>query len=219
MTHQAKLQHLFIGNLDYSVTKRDLEDMFYDYKRDYENIVLKERYAFIYFYERSVAEECLQRMNKRMLNGRPINMEVGDRMFGKSKNEGRYTEMWAERERRGEVPARSRMGRDSRDRYDNRDRYQDRRDSRDRFDRYDRRDSYRDRSPRDRYYDNRDRYDRRDRYDDRGYGRDRYDDRRRDRYDDRDNFRPGRPSYWSRAAYMLCFLADSSFGILNFASF
>ena len=31
-------------------------------------------------------------MDKRRLFGRPVNLEIGDRMFGKSKNEGRYND-------------------------------------------------------------------------------------------------------------------------------
>lgn len=216
--------NIFIGNLADQVGIDDLEDFFTDFKGQFMSINLKKGFGFIKFYERKDADRCMEKMNHRMIYGRKINLELGDRSGGGNSKGHSGNKFSRNDDRRGRSRSRSRDRRDSRggDNRNNRSRSRDRNDRNNSYNNRDNRGSYNNRGrspspvrdPRDShrgqttgYNNNRNNsYNRNDRYEDRNDSREikghayassnlpRHMGKIRDSYNDRDRYNNDRYS-------------------------
>uniref|UniRef100_K3W7V0 RRM domain-containing protein n=1 Tax=Globisporangium ultimum (strain ATCC 200006 / CBS 805.95 / DAOM BR144) TaxID=431595 RepID=K3W7V0_GLOUD len=164
--------NLYVANLAHRITQTDLEEIFSKFGRlDKCEVILdpvtrdSRGFAFVTFEDVRDANDAVNELNGKEIQGRRIRVEHAKRKRGHEKTPGKYL---------GPRLASTKYGRDGRG--GGRDR------SRERGDRYRSRSRSRERGGYSRRYDDRDRYDRR--YDDRGdrgrggYDRDRYDGRR-----------------------------------------
>ena len=95
--NQINARKLYIGNLNYELTKEDLEEAFGKFGEIKDSVVITNRetgcsrgFGFVTFQDKSQAAEALKEMLGEFLGGRPIRVKLAE---AREKTETGYTDL------------------------------------------------------------------------------------------------------------------------------